>query len=114
MKLELKYWVRLHQQFLDALVSRGVEGGEDAGKLLRAAVVEHYKKNPRYHADDRIIIRVYANCHGLSKTCKAANIISEESVFEHFVVGFNNSHPLSDYIDAGNRKEAADSKMKGA
>ncbi|KIY01382.1 uncharacterized protein Z520_02934 [Fonsecaea multimorphosa CBS 102226] len=98
--------------FLDEFVSRGLEGGEEAGKHLRAAILEYYKTNTRYHADDRVIIRVYANCHGLSRTYKTAKIIPDEIVFDQFMVGFNRSHPLSDYIDAGNHKEAADSKMK--
>jgi hypothetical protein len=76
-------------------------------------VLDYYKTNPRFHADDRIIIRVYANVRGLGRTYKAAKIIPEESVFDQFITGFNKSHPLSDYIDAGAHKEAADSKMKG-
>jgi hypothetical protein len=94
-------------------VSRGSGGGEDAGKHLRTAILDYHKTHPRYHADDRIIIHVYANCHGLGRTYKAAKIIPDESVFDQFMMGFNSSHPLSDYIDAGNRKEAADSKLKG-
>ncbi|EXJ70161.1 uncharacterized protein A1O5_06229 [Cladophialophora psammophila CBS 110553] len=89
-----------------------MEGGEEAGKHLRTAILEYYKTNTRYHADDRVIIRVYANSHGLSRTYKAAKIIIEEAVFDQFMVGFNRSHPLSDYVDAGSHKEAADSKMK--
>jgi hypothetical protein len=96
------------------LVTRGLEGGEDAGKLLRSAILDHHKKHSRYHADDRIIIHVYANCQGLARTYKAAKLIPDESVFDRFMVGFNNSHPLSLYGNAGNRKEAADSKLKGA
>ena len=95
-------------------MSRGLQGGEDAGKHLRTTILDYHKTNPRYHADDRIIIRVYANCQGLGKTFKAAKIIYDESLFTQFLVGFNSSHPLTDYVDAGSRKEAADSKMKGA
>ena len=91
-----------------------MEGGEDAGKHLRTTILDYHKTNSRYHADDRLVIRVYANCQGLGKTYKAAKIIPDESVYAHFLVGFNSSHPLSDYVDAGSRKEAADSKMKGA
>ncbi|OAL40066.1 hypothetical protein AYO20_00484 [Fonsecaea nubica] len=98
--------------FLDEFVSRGMGGGEEAGKHLRAAILEYYKTNSRYRADDRVMIRVYANAHGLSRTYKAAKIITEETVFDQFMVGFNRSHPLSDYIDAGSHKEAADSKVK--
>lgn len=77
-------------------------------------MVDYHKTNANYHADDRIVIRVYANSRGLSRTYKAAKIIPDESVFEQFMVGFNRSHPFSDYVDAGSHKEAADSKMKGS
>ncbi|KIW50044.1 hypothetical protein, variant [Exophiala xenobiotica] len=98
--------------FLDEFLPRSIEGGEDAGKHLRSAVLDYYKTNAKFHADDRIIIRVYANVRGLGRTYKAAKIIPEESIFDQFITGFNKSHPLSDYIDAGAHKEAADSKMK--
>ncbi|KIW15332.1 hypothetical protein PV08_05378 [Exophiala spinifera] len=99
--------------FLDEFLSRGMEGGEAAGKHLRSSVLDYYKTNPKFHADDRVIIRVYANVRGLSRTLKAAKIISDESTFDQFIAGFNKSHPLSDYVDAGVHKEAADSKLKG-
>ncbi|KIX06199.1 uncharacterized protein Z518_04173 [Rhinocladiella mackenziei CBS 650.93] len=98
--------------FLDEFVSRGVEGGEEAGKHLRAAVLEYHKTNAKYHADDRIIIRIFANSQGLSRTYKAAKVLPDEVLFEQFMIGFNRSHPFSDFVDAGNHKEAADSKMK--
>jgi len=91
-----------------------MEGGEDAGKHLRRAVLEYSKTSPTYRADDRIFIWIYANARGLSRTYKAAKIIPDESVFEHFMTGFNRSHQFSDFVDAGPHKEAADSKIKGA
>jgi len=91
-----------------------MEGGEVVGKRLRAAVQDYHKNNnANYHPDDRIVIRVFSNSRGLSRTYKAAKIIPDEVVFELFMTGFSKSHPLSDFIDAGNQKEAADSKMKG-
>ncbi|KAK6382184.1 hypothetical protein LTS17_004071 [Exophiala oligosperma] len=99
--------------FLDEFLPRGMEGGEDAGKHLRSSILDYYKTNPKFHADDRIIIRVYANVRGFARALKAAKIISEESTFDQFIAGFNKSHLLSDYIDAGPNKEAADSKLKG-
>ncbi|EXJ92477.1 hypothetical protein A1O3_01028 [Capronia epimyces CBS 606.96] len=98
--------------FLDEFVSRGLEGGEDAGKHLRTAVLDYYKTHAKYHADDRIVMRIYANSKGLGRTYKAAKIIPDEAVFDQFMIGFNRSHPLSDFVDAGHHKEAADSKLK--
>jgi len=39
--------------------------------------------------------------------------LSSCSQLDLFVRGFNKSHPLCDFVDAGNDKEAADSKIKG-
>ncbi|EHY54563.1 hypothetical protein HRR83_004316 [Exophiala dermatitidis] len=98
--------------FLNEFVSRGLEGGEDAGKHLRTAVLEYYKTLSKYHADDRVVIRIYANSKGLGRAYKSAKLIPDESVFDQFMIGFNRSHPLSDFVDAGHHKEAADSKLK--
>lgn len=94
-------------------MSKGKPGGDDAGKYLRIAVEAYHKSNPIYHPDDRIIIRVFANVLGCGRTYKAARVIPDETVFNEFVAGFNRSHPLSEIINAGNHKEAADTKMKG-
>lgn len=88
-------------------------GGEDAGKYLRIAVEAYHKLNSNFHPDDRIIIRAFANVLGSSRTYKAARTITDEVVFHQFIAGFNKSHPLSDFVDAGSHKEAADIKIKG-
>ncbi|KEF57979.1 uncharacterized protein A1O9_05902 [Exophiala aquamarina CBS 119918] len=98
--------------FLDDLVAKGKSGGDDAGKHLRIAVEAYHRSNPNYHPDDRIIIRAFANTLGSGRTYKAARVIPDETVFNEFVAGFNRSHPLSELINAGNHKEAADAKMK--
>lgn len=56
---------------------------------------------------------MYANFRGLSKTYADKSILPDATVFHDFVLGFNKAHPLCDFIDAGNHKEAADSKLKG-
>lgn len=50
---------------------------------------------------------------GSSRTYKAIRTIAEERVFHQFIAGFNRSHPLSDFVDAGSHKEASDAKIKG-
>ena len=42
-----------------------------------------------------------------------AKILPGSSQFDLFLRGFNKSHPLCDFVDAGNDKEAADGKIKG-
>jgi hypothetical protein len=90
-----------------------VAGGEDAGKHLRIAVEAYHRSNPNYHPDDRIVIRAFANVQGSGRTYKAARIVPDEAIFNQFIAGFNRSHPLSEFINAGAHKEAADTKIKG-
>lgn len=90
-----------------------MSGGEDAGKHLRIAVEAYHKSNPNYHPDDRIVIRAFANVQGSGRTYKAARIVPDEAVFHQFIAGFNRSHPLSEFVNAGAHKEAADTKIKG-
>ena len=56
---------------------------------------------------------MYANLRGLGKTYFDGGVLPTPAAFSDFVLGFNKSHPLCDFIDAGNHKEAADTKLKG-
>jgi hypothetical protein len=101
-------------QFLDELVKKGIPGGDEAAKLLRKAVFEYLRYNDAdFKLDHKIVIRIYANLRGLSHTYAEKGILKNSSTFTDFVLGFNKAHPLCDFIDAGNHKEAADSKLKG-
>ena len=100
-------------QFLNELVKRGSSGGDEAAKLLRKAVFEYLRYDEDFKHDYKIVIRVYANIRGLSKTYAEKGILLNTTAFHEFVLGFNKAHPLCDFIDAGNHKEAADTKLKG-
>jgi hypothetical protein len=71
------------------------------------------KDKPYFQHDYNILVRVYANLHGLSKTYTEARIVPNSKVLLDFVQTFNKSHDLVEIVDAGNDKEAADSKIKG-
>jgi hypothetical protein len=104
----------LREQFLDELVQRGISGGEDTAQKLREALSGYVKGLDGMSLHDaQIVIRIYANMEGLSKTYRDAKLLSSPSQLDLFVRGFNKSHPLCDFGDAGNDKEAADSKIKG-
>ncbi|EXJ70670.1 uncharacterized protein A1O5_05660 [Cladophialophora psammophila CBS 110553] len=98
--------------FLNELVRKGMAGGDEAAKLLRRAVFEYLRYDNDIKHDDKIVIRVYANLRGLSKLYSDMSILHTITAFSQFVLGFNKAHPLCDFIDAGNHKEAADSKLK--
>lgn len=100
-------------KFQNELVKQGMAGGDEAAKLLRQAVFKYLDQNSDFKHDTKIVIRVYANLRGLSKTYVDLGILPHINSFAEFVVGFNKAHPLFDFVDAGNHKEAADTKLKG-
>jgi hypothetical protein len=96
------------------LFKRGISGGEDTVQKLRKAVSNYVKGlDGVFQHDPQIEVRIYANMEGLSKTYRNAKILPGPSELDLFVRGFNKSHPLCDFVHAGNDKEAADSKIKG-
>jgi hypothetical protein len=99
---------------LNDLVKKGITGGDEAAKLLRRAVFDYLRYDPDFKHDQKIVIQVYANLRGLSKTYSDKGILPNTAAFAEFVLGFNKAHPLCVFIDAGNHKEAADTKLKGA
>ncbi len=60
-----------------------------------------------------IRVRVYANTKGLASIYYHSNILDSTVDLDAFVRGFNMGHPMSDFVDAGDGKECADSKLKG-
>lgn len=100
-------------KFLNELVKQGIEGGDEAAKRLRKSVFEYLRYDEDFKHDHKIVIKVYANLRGLSKTYAIKSILPHAAAFHDFVLGFNKAHPLCDFIDAGNQKEAADTKLKG-
>lgn len=60
------------------------------------------------------MIRIYANLLGLSKALARAGLAGNEArSFAGFASSFTRSQDLADYIDAGDKKEAADHKIRG-
>jgi hypothetical protein len=81
--------------------------------LLKQGVEEELKSLvPDIAHHVQVIIRVYANVKGLTKTYKEMELLSE-TTFDEFVRGFNMGDAMCDYIDAGNGKECSDEKVKG-
>ena len=74
---------------------------------------EYLRHDEDFKHDTKIITRIYANLRGLGKTYTESGILSSTVIFHEFLLGFNKALPTCDFIDAGNHKEAADSKLKG-
>jgi hypothetical protein len=61
----------------------------------------------------QIRICIYANMKGLASTYCNNKILNCAEDLHTFVRGFNMGHPMCDFVDAGDGKECADSKLKG-
>ena len=100
------------KQFRDKFIQQRIVGGESAARELRRAVTEYITEKNIISSDFEITIRVYSKMQYLNKTYHDAGILKEENTLQEFVQGFNRVDPLCDYIDAGNDKEGADSKIQ--
>lgn len=75
----------------------------DSLKQELSGIADHWK----------IIIRVYANISGLGRTYVESGVIANDTLWKHFVHGFNRSSQWHEFVDAGRDKEAADNRIKG-
>ncbi|EHK24950.1 uncharacterized protein TRIVIDRAFT_30240 [Trichoderma virens Gv29-8] len=93
------------------LVSTGVEGGRSAAQLLNEAIKTSLRTKGLDHC--QIMVRVWANLAGLSKTLHKAGLAGpEKRSLSPFVASFNRSYGLFDFADAGEWKENADFKLR--
>ena len=61
-----------------------------------------------------VMVRVYANMLGLSKALARADIVGNEArSISPFASGFNRAEGLFDFVDAGDKKEGSDFKIRG-
>lgn len=97
--------------FDDDLISNGAEGGQRAAHLLNDAILSSLRK--RGLENCRIMVRVYTNLVGLSKTLSRIKLCgAEKRSLAPFAANFTRSNELFDFVDAGELKENADSKIR--
>jgi hypothetical protein len=100
-------------QFHDDFVIKAFDGGVEAGRRFRDAVTDYWHKNPVQRTDDKIVIYAFADLVGLSQAYQSAGMGLFASKMRQFFMGFCQSHPLTNFSDAGEQELAADSKLKG-
>lgn len=62
----------------------------------------------------RVMVRIYSNLLALSKTLARAGLAGHEArSLSTFTSNFTRSQDLFDFIDAGDKKEGADFKIRG-
>lgn len=62
----------------------------------------------------RVMVRVYANLAGLSKTLAKTGLVGQEArSLATFTSSFTRAQDLFDFVDAGDKKDGADFKIRG-
>ena len=100
-------------QFVDNLIKSAQQGGVEAAYHLRSKVSEYVSTDLDLPSHVQIRVRIYANTKGLASVYCYNRILENIDDFSMFVRGFNMGHPMCDFVDAGDGKECADSKLKG-
>ena len=85
----------------------------EAARHLRSKACEYVSNELDLPSHIQIRVRVYANIKGLASTYCHNKILDSTADLDAFVRGFNMGHPMGDFVDAGDGKECADSKLKG-
>lgn len=102
-------------KFKDHLIRAGAEGGITAANILSDYVKDYLQSYLGGHADQcRVMVRIYANVLGLSKSLARVGLCGNEArSLSHFTASFTRAEDLFDYVDAGDKKEGADHKIRG-
>ncbi|KAJ5166754.1 uncharacterized protein N7482_005535 [Penicillium canariense] len=100
--------------FKEHFLKAGAEGGIDAARELSDSVKELMHSTMGMQADQcRIMVRVYANTLGLSKALARAGLCGHEArSLAPFISAFNRAQDLFDFVDAAEKKEGSDFKIR--
>lgn len=102
-------------QFKEHFLKHGSEGGINAARELSDSVKELMHSTMGMQAEQcRIMVRVYANVLGLSKALARAGLMGHEArSMSPFTSSFTRAQELFDYVDAAEKKEGSDFKIRG-
>ncbi|KAJ5553039.1 hypothetical protein N7494_002417 [Penicillium frequentans] len=100
--------------FKEHFLKAGSEGGVKAARELSDSVRELMHSTMGMQADScRIMVRVYANILGLSKALARAGMVGHEArSLSPFTSSFTRAQDLFDFIDAAEKKEGSDFKIR--
>ncbi|KAJ5975567.1 Zinc finger CCCH-type [Penicillium waksmanii] len=100
--------------FKERFIKAGSDGGINAAQELSDSVKELMHSTMGAEADRcRIMVRVYANILGLSKVLARNGMVGHEArSLSPFSSAFNRSQDLFDFVDAAEKKEGSDFKIR--
>ncbi|KAH0360493.1 hypothetical protein KCU65_g9384, partial [Aureobasidium melanogenum] len=99
--------------FEDSLIKGGAEGGIRAANLLHDTIQDRLSRRGHEYENCKVMVRAYTNLAGLSKTLARAGLVGHEArSLSPFCSNFTRAHDLFDFVDAGDKKENADNKIR--
>lgn len=96
-------------------MKNGGEGGINAARELSDSIRELMHSTIGMQAEQcQIMVRVYANVLGLSKVLARAGLVGHEArSLSPFTSSFTRAQALFDFVDAAEKKEGSDYKIRG-
>ncbi|KAJ5558196.1 Zinc finger CCCH-type [Penicillium sp. DV-2018c] len=100
--------------FKEHFLKQGSEGGVNVARELSDSIKELMHSTMGVQAEQcRIMVRVYANVLGLSKALARAGLMGHEArSLAPFTSSFTRAQELFDYVDAADKKEGSDFKIR--
>ncbi|PKX97242.1 zinc finger CCCH domain-containing protein [Aspergillus novofumigatus IBT 16806] len=100
--------------FKEHLIKAGSDGGVTAAQLMSESIRRLlHERLPDQAGQCRVMVRIYCNLLALSKTLARAGLVGFEArSLSTFASNFTRSQDLFDFIDAGEKKEGADFKIR--
>lgn len=101
--------------FNDDLIRDRVDGGIKAAQMLHAHIRQEMLELGQETHGCRIVVRIFASTAGLSRALSNAGILSSEPrALAPFAAAFTRSQGLFEFVDAGDKMENADFKIRGS
>lgn len=102
-------------QFKDHLIKSGADGGIAAARMLSDSIQDILHSTlDTQAAQCSVMVRIYANLQGLSRTLARAGLVGYEArSLSPFAASFTHAQRLFDFVDVGEKKEGADYKISG-
>lgn len=98
--------------FRNEFYDNPAHGAQKASVALQQEVRSHLKKTQLDADDVPILVRIFANLHGLAGKMRSLDIIESDKDMRIFAEYFNKSRAEFDMVDVGSGKENADAKMR--
>ncbi|CRG89670.1 hypothetical protein PISL3812_06709 [Talaromyces islandicus] len=101
--------------FRDKYIKAGASGGVSAAQNMNSVIKDMLQSrlSPSEVDQCRVMVRIYANLSGLSKSLAKAGLVGQEArSLAPFTSSFTRAQDLFDFVDAGDKKDGADFKIR--